>query len=99
MTNTDNTSITQRISFGRDSAVQTLVDHTQLMVKDRIRTLEAEAAAERLAATDRTRRTGLGLRALVGGSLIRAGHAIAPEPAQRGPAHRGHPYHRPSPMA
>jgi hypothetical protein len=79
MTNTGNTLITQPTGTGRNHAMQSYIDYQQALVRTRIHDLEGEAAATRLAAGDRARAPGLGLRVRIGLALIRAGEAIAPE--------------------
>ena len=96
MTNIDNTAIMQATRSGRDLPMQNWIDYSQAMVNARIEPLEAEAAAQRLAARGVSawpRRQGL--RGLLGRTLIRAGEAIASEPAH----HHHHAEHRPSATA
>jgi hypothetical protein len=97
MTNIDNTATTQATHSGRDLPMQNWIDYNQAMVKARIEPLEAEAAAQRLAATGvpfSPRQQGL--RGLLGRTLIRAGEAIASESAHH---HHHHAEHRPSATA
>ena len=94
MTNIDNTAMMQATRSGRDLPMQNWVDYTQAMVNARIEPLEAEAAAQRLAATTASPSSRhQGLRGLLGRTLIRAGEAIA-----SGSAHH-HAEHRPSATA
>jgi len=96
MTNIDNTAMMQATRSGRDLPMQNWIDYNQAMVKARIEPLEAEAAAERLAARNvGPSRRPHGLRGLLGRTLIRAGEAIASEPAH----HHHHAEHRPSATA
>ena len=98
MTNIDNTAMTQATRSGRDLPMQNWIDYSQAMVNARIEPLEAEAAAQRLAARSAsTPRRQQGLRALLGRTLIRAGEAIASEPAHQHRHH--HAEHRPSATA
>ena len=77
---------------GRDTQMQTWVDYQQALVASRTRELEAEAAANRLAATAAdTHRPSVGLRGLVGALLIRAGEALAQERLPSRPSH-GRPH-------
>jgi hypothetical protein len=97
MTNNENTSVTQATRSGRDLPMQNLIDYNQAMVKARIEPLEAEAAAQRLAATSPSASPGQQrLRGLLGRTLIRAGEALASEPAH---PHQHHAKHRPSATA
>jgi hypothetical protein len=98
MTNIDDITMTQATRSGRDLPMQNWIDYNQAMVKARIEPLEAEAAAQRLAANGMSawpRRQGL--RGLLGRTLIRAGEAIAPEPVRH--HHHHHAEHRPSATA
>jgi len=81
MTNNQQTRIDQQAFVGRDLAMQTYTDHSQAMVRDRIRAREAEAAAERLAAVARPRRSGRDPRTILGAALIRLGEALVGEPS------------------
>jgi hypothetical protein len=88
--------MTQATLSGRDLPMQNWIDYNEAMVRARIEPLEAEAAAERLAAgsvsvAPRQR----AFRGLLGRTLIRAGEAIASEPAH----HHHHAEHRPSATA
>lgn len=87
MTNTENTSVTHATRSGRDLPMQNWIDYNQAMVRARIEPLEAEAAAERLAADGFRRSPGRGIRAVVGHTMIRAGRAIAAEPHAHHAAH------------
>jgi len=78
--------------------MQNWIDYNQAMVNARIEPLEAEAAAQRLAASSvSVSPRQQALRGLLGRTLIRAGEAIASESAQQRPHH--HAEHRPSATA
>lgn len=87
MTNIDNTAMTQATRSGRDLPMQNSIDYSQAMVKARMEPLEAEAAAQRLAAGGFVRIPSRGIRAVVGHAMIRAGRAIAAEPHMHHAAH------------
>jgi len=82
MTNNQQTFMDQRRQLqGRDHSVQTQTDYNQAIVRDRIAEREAEAVSARLASGGRRPSGPQGFRPALGRALIRAGRAIAQEPA------------------
>ena len=63
-----------------ESTMQMWADVQLELAETRRQELESQAAAVRLAATGPRGGTATGLRGRVGRALIRAGHALAPEP-------------------
>jgi hypothetical protein len=82
MTNNQQMFMNQRHERkGRDLSVQTQTDYNQAIVRDRIAEREAEAVSARLASGGRRPSGPQGFRPALGRALIRAGRAIAQEPA------------------
>lgn len=96
MTNTRQTAINHRQSLpGEETAVTGDLYSRRLIVHDRIRALELEAASERLATSSRGAGARVTTRRRVGEMMIRTGRRIAGESALS-----GSPAARPSrPMA
>ena len=82
MTNTQQMSVTDTITTTRrGTTMRTWADVQLGLARTRMQELEAEAAAARFAARSARGSTSPGLRDSVGRALIRAGHALAPDPA------------------
>lgn len=86
MTNTETKLIAHVTRIGRDTVMHSSIDERSAIVHDRIRERGVEASGERLAGELPGRTSAAGIRTLVGGALIRAGRAIAPELGPRGHA-------------
>jgi len=85
MTNTEHMTINHETSSPEGMRTMNgYVEFTQLVVRDRIRAREVEAASERLAAVARTTSTNGNARRRVGRLLILAGRRIAGESVTSG---------------
>ena len=73
--------------------MQGYIETTQVLIRERIRMREAEAAGERLAAAARATTRPSGLRRQVGVLLIHAGQRVAGGQASAGPS-ASRPAHR-----
>jgi len=86
-------TINQMRAQGGNRAMQGYIETTQVVIRERMRVREAEAAGERLAAGTRAASRPSGLRRQVGVLLIHAGQRVAGGQASAGPS-AARPGHR-----